>query len=178
MGLLSTAKLYLRRTPDALDERTDLYEHTIGTLEGGTFDLGDLRGRPTLIVNTASKCGLTPQFAGLQALYDEFHPRGLEILGTPSGDFADQELDDAGAISEFCQRNYGVAFPMSERVSVRADPHPLWADIARQPDSGAPSWNFGKYLIGPDGRLVARFSSRTKPDDPELRAAIEAVLPA
>jgi len=175
MGLLSTAKLYLQRTETA-DEPTDLYAHEIGLLEGGTLDLRTLRGNPTLIVNTASKCGLTPQFDGLQTLYDQYRGRGLQILGTPSGDFNAQELDEARAIGEFCQRHYGVTFTMSEKVSVRADPHPLWSDLARQPSSGPPAWNFSKYLVGADGRLLARFSPTTKPGSPRLAAAIEAAL--
>ena len=177
MGLLSTAKLYLQRTETA-DEPTDLYTHEIGLLEGGTLDLRTLHGNPTLIVNTASKCGLTPQFEGLQALYDQYRDRGLQVLGTPSGDFNAQELDEGQAIGEFCQRNYGVTFTMSEKVSVRADPHPLWSDLARQPNSGPPAWNFSKYLVGADGRLLARFSPTTKPGSLRLTAAIEAALEA
>jgi glutathione peroxidase len=177
MGLLSTAKLYVRR-PRKLEAPTDLYAHEIALLEGGTLDLETLRGKPTLIVNTASKCGLTPQFAGLQELYDAYHERGLQLLGCPSGDFAGQELDDADEIGAFCQRNYGVTFPMSEKVSVRAQPHPLWDDLARQPGSAPPVWNFSKYLVGADGRLIARFSSKVAPGDPAVKAAIEAALPA
>ena len=131
MGLLSTAKLYLHRTT-TLDEPTDLYEHEIGLLEGGTLDLRELRGNPTLFMNTASKCGLTPQFAGLQQLYDFYGERGLQVVGTPSGDFAGQEFDDDEEIASFCERNYGVSFTITEKASVRADPHPLWRDLARQ----------------------------------------------
>jgi glutathione peroxidase len=175
MGLLSTAKLYLQRN-DKLDEPTDLYAHEIGLLEGGTLDLRDLRGRPTLFVNTASKCGLTPQFEGLQALYETYGARGLQMVGSPSGDFAGQELEDAAEIGAFCQRNYGVSFTMTEKVSVRADPHPLWDDLARQPNSGPPTWNFSKYLVGADGRLLARFASTVKPDSPRIKAAIDEAL--
>jgi glutathione peroxidase len=176
MGLLSTAKMYMSRGPEQLDEPTDLYAHQIGLLEGGTLDLQTLRGNPTLFVNTASKCGFTPQFEGLQGLYDAYHERGLQIVGTPSGDFNDQELDDASEIGAFCQRNYGVTFPMTEKVSVRAEPHPLWADLARQPESGPPAWNFTKYLVGADGKLVHRWSTKIKPGDPEIAAAIESAL--
>jgi glutathione peroxidase len=176
MGLLSTLRMYTKRSKP-LDAPTDVYAHEVGLLEGGTLDLGGRRGKPTLIVNTASKCGFTPQFTGLQELYDEYHGRGLEIVGCPSGDFADQEHDDAEAIGEVCQRNYGVTFPVTEKMSVRADPHPLWDDLARQPDSGAPAWNFTKYLVDGDGHLVARWGSKTKPQDPELVAKIESLLP-
>jgi glutathione peroxidase len=146
MSLLSTARMYLKRTKQ-IDEPTDVYEGKVGLLDGGELDLGALHGKPTLIVNTASKCGYTPQYEGLQKIYERYSERGLQVLGAPSGDFADQEYDDAGEIGEFCQENYGVSFPLTERTSVRADPSPLWAELARQPGSGPPAWNFTKYLI-------------------------------
>ena len=173
--MLKTLAMYLRRAK-ALDEPTDLYSHEVTLLDGSTLDLDTLHGRPALIVNTASKCGFTPQYEGLQRLHESYAPRGLQVLGSPSGDFAGQELDDAEAIGAFCQRNYGVTFPLTEKVSVRADPHPLWADLNRQPGSGAPGWNFTKYLVGADGKLIARFSTKTAPDDPKLVAAVEAAL--
>src|ERR1700733_10648200 len=175
MSLLSTARMYLRRT-SKLDQPTDIYDHRVTLLDGGDFDLASLRGHPTLIVNTASKCGFTPQYAGLQELYDTYHERGLEVLGSPSADFADQEYHEAGEIGEFCQRNYGVSFPLTERTSVRAQPSPLWEDLGRQPNGGPPVWNFTKYLVGADGRLIARWPTKTKPQDPDVVAAIEAAL--
>jgi glutathione peroxidase len=177
MNLLSTAKMYLRRT-SRLDAPTDVYDHRVTLLEGEELDLSTLRGHPTLIVNTASKCGFTPQYEGLQTLYERYSDRGLRMLGTPSGDFADQEFEDAGEIGEFCQRNYGVSFPLTERTSVRADPSPLWADLARQPGSGPPAWNFTKYLVDGEGKLVARWSSKVTPEDPQIVEAIERALPA
>ena len=175
MGLLSTARMYARRTT-GLDHQTDLYGHKVRLLDGGELDLETLRGRPTLVVNTASKCGLTPQFEGLQRLYQSYDDRDLQMLGTPSADFADQEYEHASEIGAFCRRNYGVTFPMTEKMSVRADPAPLWSDLARQPHSGPPVWNFGKYLIGADGRLIAYWRSQIKPDDPKIVAAIEQAL--
>ena len=175
MGMFSTLRMYVKRTKK-LDEPTDLYAHEVGLLEGGTLDLQTLRGKPTLIVNTASKCGYTPQFEGLQKLYDEYSGQGLQMLGCPSGDFGGQELDEAEAIGEFCQRNYGVQFPMTEKMSVRADPDPLWADLARQPGSAPPPWNFGKYLVGADGKLIKRWATKVTPDDPDVKASIEAAL--
>jgi glutathione peroxidase len=175
MGMFSTVKLYLKRTKP-LDRPTDLYEHRIGLLEGGELDLARLRGAPTLIVNTASKCGFTPQYAGLQALYETYGSRGLKMLGCPSGDFAEQELEDASEIGAFCQKNYGVTFPLSEKVSVRAAPVPLWEDLARQPGSAPPNWNFTKYLVGADGRLIQRWGTRVTPEDPAIAAAIESAL--
>jgi glutathione peroxidase len=169
--------MYLRRTPK-LSEPTDLYDHQLRLLDGAELDLNTLRGKLTLFVNTASKCGYTPQSEGLQDLYQRYGDRGLQVLGSPSADFADQEFDDAEEIGAFCQRNYGVPFPLTERTSVRADPSPLWSDLARQPNSGPPAWNFTKYLVGPDSKLIARWATKVKPEDPEIVAAIEGALPA
>ncbi len=173
--MLKTVGMYLKRTKK-VKEPTDLYTHKVGLLEGGELDLASLRGKPTLIVNTASKCGYTPQFTGLQELHERFGPQGLQVLGCPSGDFAGQEHDDAGAISEVCQRNYGVTFPITQKMSVRADPDPLWADLARQPDSAPPVWNFSKYLVGADGKLIKRWATKVTPDDPDVIETIEQSL--
>ncbi|MGH2915196.1 MAG: glutathione peroxidase [Solirubrobacteraceae bacterium] len=177
MSVFSTLRMYLRRTAK-LPAPTDLYEHRVALLDGGELDLASLRGRPTLIVNTASKCGFTPQYEGLQRLHERYGERGLQMLGSPSADFADQEFDGADEIGEFCRRNYGVSFPLTERTSVRAQPSPLWSALGRQPGSAPPGWNFTKYLVGVDGRLIARFPTRVKPEDPKLVSAIEAALPA
>lgn len=175
MGIMATLRMYVRRTPH-LAQATDLYEHRVALLDGGELDLASLRGRPTLIVNTASKCGFTPQYEGLQKLHERFAGRGLQVLGSPSADFANQEYGDAEEIGAFCQRNYGVTFPLTERTSVRADPSPLWRDLARQPNSGPPAWNFTKFLVGRDGRLVSRWPTKVKPEDPQIVGAIEAAL--
>ncbi|MGH2842385.1 MAG: glutathione peroxidase [Solirubrobacteraceae bacterium] len=180
MGKLRTLRtigMYLQRSPKLI-EKTDLYAHTVSLLNGEQLDLSSFRGHPTLIVNTASKCGFTPQYAGLQALYERYHERGLELLGSPSGDFADQEFQDAAAIGAFCEENYEVRFPLTARTSVRASPGPFWAALISQPDSEPPSWNFCKYLVGADGYLVAHWGSRVVPEDPQITAKIEAVLPA
>jgi glutathione peroxidase len=174
--MLSTLKMYLRRTPK-LSEPTDVYAHEVTLLDGGKLDLETLRGKPTLFVNTASKCGFTPQYAGLQALYERYGDRGLQIVGTPSADFADQEYHEADEIGSFCERNYGVKFPLTELLSVRADPAPLWQDLARQPKSGPPAWNFTKYLVDADGKLIGRWASTVKPEDPKIVGAIESALP-
>jgi glutathione peroxidase len=177
MSLLSTIAMYFRR-PSKLPAPTDLYSHTVKLLDGGELDLASFRGHPTLIVNTASKCGYTPQYAGLQELYERYSGRGLQLLGSPSADFAGQEYDDAAEIGQFCEKNYGVKFPLTERTSVRAQPSPLWEDLARQPNSGPPVWNFTKYLVGPDGHLIARWATKVKPEDPKIVAAIESALPS
>jgi glutathione peroxidase len=175
MNLLSTARMYARRTP-TLDEPTDIYAHRVTLLTGGDLDLESFRGRPTLIVNTASKCGFTPQYKGLQALWETYRDRGLQMLGSPSADFGGQEFDDASEIGAFCSANYGVSFPLTERMSVRADPAPLWADLARQPGSRPPGWNFTKFLVGADGLLISRWSTPVAPEDPQIVAAIERAL--
>jgi glutathione peroxidase len=175
MSALSTMKMYLRRRPK-LAQATDIYRHRVRLLDGSELDLSSFRGHPTLIVNTASKCGFTPQYAGLQALWDGYRERGLQMLGCPSADFAGQEYDDAEQIGAFCEKNYGVSFPLTEKVSVRADPVALWDELSRQPNSAPPVWNFTKYLVGADGRLIARWPTKTKPQDPRVIAAIDSAL--
>jgi glutathione peroxidase len=155
MSKLSTVRMYFNRTKKR-SEPSDVYAHTVKLLDGGDLDLSTLHGHPTLFVNTASKCGFTPQYAGLQSLYERYADRGLQILGSPSADFADQEYDEASEIGAFCQKNYGVTFPLTERTSVRARPDPLWQDLASQPGSKPPIWNFTKYLVDGEGRLLGR----------------------
>jgi glutathione peroxidase-family protein len=175
MNIVSTLRMYLHRTPK-VSEPSDIYAHNVKLLDGGELDLASLRGHPTLIVNTASKCGYTPQYEGLQKIYERYSGSGLEVLGSPSADFAGQEFDDAEEIGAFCQKNYGVSFPLTERMSVRAEPTPLWSDLARQPGSGPPVWNFTKYLVGSDGRLIARWPTKVTPEDAQVTDAIEAAL--
>ncbi len=135
-------------------------------------------GRVLLVVNTASKCGFTPQYEGLEALQKKYAGRGLSVLGFPSNDFKGQEPGDEAQIQEFCTLTYGVKFPMFQKVHVVGDKAtPLYQRLAAA--SGvAPGWNFHKYLIGRDGRLVAQFPSKVAPDDGELVAAIERALAA
>lgn len=177
MSLFSTLSMYFKRTPK-LPAATDIYAHTVKLLDGSELDLETLRGRPTLIINTASKCGFTPQYAGLEKLYETYKDRGLQMVASPSADFANQEFGSASEIGEFCQKNYGVQFTLTEQMSVRADPAPLWKDLGQQPNSNPPIWNFTKYLVGPDGKLIARWATKVKPEDPKIVAAIEAALPS
>ena len=133
-------------------------------------------GQVLLVVNTASKCGFTPQFEGLEALHARYKARGFAVLGFPSGDFMEQEFTDEKEIQQFCTLTYGVKFPMFQKVSVKGDAAtPLYKDLAKAAGE-APKWNFHKYVIGRDGRVVGSFGSRTKPDDPQLVAAIEQAL--
>ncbi|WP_246109196.1 glutathione peroxidase [Vulcaniibacterium gelatinicum] len=135
-------------------------------------------GKVLLIVNTASKCGFTPQFEALEALHAKYKDQGFAVLGFPSGDFKEQEFEDEAQIREFCTLTYGVKFPMYEKVHVVGEnATPLYRDLARAAGE-APKWNFHKYLVGRDGRLIASFGTRIKPDDPAVVAAIERALEA
>ncbi|MHA6193585.1 glutathione peroxidase [Pseudomonas wadenswilerensis] len=130
--------------------------------------------KPLVVVNTASYCGFAPQFEGLEAVYKEYHGKGLEMLGVPSNDFKQEDADSAKT-AKVCYANYGVTFTMTEMQPVRgADATPLFKELARQ--SAAPKWNFYKYVVDRQGKVVASFSSLTKPDDPDFRAAIDKAI--
>lgn len=136
------------------------------------------RGQVVLLVNTASKCGFTPQFEALEGLHAKYKARGFAVLGFPSGDFKAQEFDDEAQIREFCTLTYGVKFPMFEKVHVvGAQATPLYRALAAA-SGEAPKWNFHKYLVGRDGHLVASWGSKVKPDDPAIVNAIESALRA
>lgn len=157
-----------------------LLDHAYRPLTGKTpVHLGEqYRGQVLLIVNTASKCGFTPQFEALEAMNARYASQGFAVLGFPSGDFKDQEFEDEAAIREFCTLTYGVKFPMFEKVHVvGASATPLYRALAEAAGE-APAWNFHKYLVGRDGRLLASWGSRTVPDDPAIVAAVEAALAA
>lgn len=135
-------------------------------------------GKVLLIVNTASKCGFTPQFEALEALHARYGSKGFAVLGFPSGDFKEQEFEDEKQIREFCTLTYGVKFPMFEKVHVVGpQATPLYRELA-QASGEAPKWNFHKYLVGRDGRLVASWGSKVKPDDPAIVSAIEKAMAA
>lgn len=135
-------------------------------------------GDVLLVVNTASKCGYTPQFEALEALHAKYRTRGFAVLGFPSGDFKGQEFEDEQQIQAFCTLTYGVKFPMFQKVHVIGDQAtPLYRDLARAAGE-APGWNFHKYLVGRDGRLIASFGSKVTPDDPQVVAAVEKALAA
>lgn len=133
-------------------------------------------GKVVLVVNTASRCGNTPQYEGLEKLYEQYGDQGLVVLGFPSNDFFGQEPGSEEEIQEFCRLTYGVRFPMFEKVSVKeGEAHPFYQQLAAAAGT-YPTWNFHKYLIGRDGRLIAEFSPRTKPEDDKLVASIEDAL--
>ncbi|GAB3967911.1 glutathione peroxidase [Actinoallomurus acanthiterrae] len=159
-----------------------IYDVDIERLQGGPADLGQYRGKTVLLVNVASKCGLTPQYEGLQRLQETYADRGFTVLGVPCNQFAGQEPGTSEEIAEFCSTTYGVDFPLTEKVDVNGDDrHPLYAQLVGVPDAagytGDIRWNFEKFLIGPDGAVVARFDPRTEPDTDEFVEAIERNLP-
>jgi glutathione peroxidase len=155
----------------------------VKTLAGEDSSLGAAApGAALLVVNVASKCGLTPQYTALEKLHEEFAARGLSVVGFPCNQFGGQEPGSADEIAEFCSATYGVTFPMFEKIEVNgAGRHEIYSSLTSVPDAsgeaGDIQWNFEKFLIRPDGTVAARFRPRTEPDAPEVLAAIEEVLP-
>lgn len=160
---------------------TSLYSFTVTDIEGKPVALESFKGRVVLVVNTASRCGLTPQYEGLQALYEKYRDRGLVILGFPANNFRSQEPGTDEEIKTFCSTKYGVTFPMFSKISVLGDDiHPLYKHLTsgagRTELAGDITWNFEKFLFDGNGRLAARFAPRTKPDSDEVVRAIEELL--
>ena len=158
-----------------------VHDIDLQTLSGDPATLGDFAGSTILVVNVASQCGLTPQYAGLQRLYDQFAGRGLVVAGFPCNQFGAQEPGTSEEISEFCSANYGVTFPMFAKIDVNGPGrHPLYAELTEVADgegkAGDIQWNFEKFLIGPDGKVLARFRPLTEPEAPEVVSAIETSL--
>ncbi|MGE0117101.1 MAG: glutathione peroxidase [Dongiaceae bacterium] len=149
-------------------------------IDGGTLNLADFRGKPVLIVNTASECGYTPQYAALQDLWQRYRDRGLVVLGVPANDFGAQEPGDEPTIASFCKKNYGVDFPLTAKQTViGGSAHPFYRWVAAEfGEAAAPKWNFHKYLVAPDGSLAGLWPSAVEPLDPEIVAAIESALPS
>ncbi|MEU5178521.1 glutathione peroxidase [Streptomyces longwoodensis] len=165
-------------TTDASSSPLDV---RIGALKGGDAELSQYDGKVVLVVNVASKCGLTPQYTALERIHEQYADRGFTVLGVPCNQFLGQEPGSAEEIAEFCSATYGVTFPLTEKVDVNGeDRHPLYARLVDVADAeghtGDIRWNFEKFLVGRDGRVVARFSPQTEPDAPEVLAAIEAQL--
>ena len=156
-----------------------MLDYTMRRLDGQEQDLNDYRGKVLLLVNVASECGLTPQYSGLQALYSKYRDQGFEILGFPANNFGAQEPGTDAQIAQFCEKNYGVSFPMFSKISVKgADKHPLYAELTSMPApiGGEVEWNFQKYLVNRKGEVVERFAPPTTPSDPALVSKIEQVL--
>lgn len=159
---------------------SQVYGMTARLIEGRDKILEDYRGKVILIVNTASRCGFTPQYAGLESLYQKYRDRGFEILAFPSNDFGGQEPGTNQEIREFCDLRFRVTFDLFEKIHVKgSSAHPLFRYLAGESEfPGEVTWNFNKFLIGPDGRVVARFDSRVAPEAPELVASLEKTLSA
>ncbi|MEO8538941.1 MAG: glutathione peroxidase [bacterium] len=154
-------------------------DRTMTRLNGKEEDLSQYKGKVVMVVNTASKCGLTPQYKGLQAIYDQYKDKGFEILGFPANDFMGQEPGTAEEISEFCEINYGVTFPLFAKISVKGDGmDPLYKEITAMPEpiGGDVMWNFQKYLLDREGNVVKKIGPQTTPEDPEVTSAIEGLL--
>jgi glutathione peroxidase len=179
--LLCAASLCGCADPAKETTMKSVYEIKVETIGGESVALESYRGKVLLVVNTASRCGFTKQYAGLQKLYDEHRERGFVVLGFPSNDFMKQEPGSNEQIGEFCRVNYGVEFPMFAKIAVKGEEqHPLYAWLTSETTNpqfaGKISWNFNKFLVSRDGRVIGRFGSRTEPQDAKLVAAVKAAL--
>lgn len=153
--------------------QTSFYDFTVKDISGKEYALEQLKGKKVLVVNTASKCGFTPQYAGLQELYEKYGGDDFVIIGFPANNFAKQEPGSNEEIATFCQKNYGVTFPMMSKISVKGDDqHPLYKWLTSKSDNGLENstvtWNFQKYMIDEEGQLVGHFPPKTKPDNKKL----------
>ncbi|MGF1503449.1 MAG: glutathione peroxidase [Paracoccaceae bacterium] len=178
-GLSAAAALAQLTTPQPA-RATGLSAHDFAFpgIAGGIVRLADYAGRPVMVVNTASRCGFTYQYDGLQALYDRYRDQGFVLVGVPSGDFGGQELGSEAEVKEFCEVNFSIDFPMTTITRVRgtsAHPFYTWAR-SELGAANAPRWNFHKYLVGPDGRLVAAYGTGTEPTSGEVTRAVERLL--
>jgi glutathione peroxidase len=160
-----------------------LYDYPIHTLTGDATSLKAYEGTTLLLVNVASKCGLTPQYTGLEALQQSYASRGFSVLGFPCNQFGEQEPGSPDEIAEFCSTSYGVSFPLFEKIEVNGEGrHPIYEELETTADAeghtGDVRWNFEKFLVSSDGKVLARFSPLTTPEDPALVEAIEQALPS
>lgn len=164
---------------ETVEQTQTLYSFTMKTIDGESKSLADYRGKALLIVNTASKCGFTPQYKTLEELYARYKNRGFEILGFPANNFLGQEPGTDAEIKQFCLLKFKTSFPLFSKISVKGkDMHPLYQYLTTAPGfSGDISWNFNKFLIDPQGNIAARYGSKTDPLDQELTAKLESILP-
>jgi glutathione peroxidase len=162
---------------------SDLHTIDLTALDGRPASLGEHAGKAMLVVNVASKCGLTPQYEGLERIHERYADRGFTVIGFPCNQFLGQEPGTAEEIQEFCSTTYGVTFPLMDKIEVNGPGrHPVYDILAQAPDAdgeaGDIQWNFEKFLVDADGQVVARFRPRTDPEDPAIIGAIESHLPA
>jgi glutathione peroxidase len=158
-----------------------LYDTPIHSLDGSDLDLHAYEGDAVLVVNVASRCGLTPQYTGLEELHERYRAQGFTVLGVPCNQFMGQEPGTAEEIAEFCSSTYGVTFPMTEKVEVNGDSrHELYQQLVDTPDgeghAGDIRWNFEKFLVAPGGKVIARFAPQVEPLSPEITSAVEAAV--
>ena len=173
---MKTLLLSLLMTSMAFAADTNVQDIAVKDIEGKSTTLKAYAGKVLLIVNVASECGYTPQYAGLEALYEKMSGKGLAVLGFPCNDFGGQEPGSEAEIKTFCSLNYKVTFPMFAKVAIKGDAkHPLYAAL-QSAVGGEVGWNFEKFLVSKDGKVLQRFGSDVEPDSPELKAAIEAAL--
>ena len=180
-GVAYSFGLILNPSPAEPTKERSMYEFTMKDIDGNDIKLDKYKGSVVMMVNVASKCGLTPQYEALQATYDKYKDKGFVVLGFPANNFMGQEPGTEKEIKEFCQLKYNVTFPMFGKISVKgADQHPLYTFLTHRETNpgfeGEISWNFEKFLTDKNGKVVARFSPTTKPDDPSVIKAIEAEL--
>ncbi len=179
--LLLTTCCTLLMAASLFADDAKIYTIPLKDIDGKDATLKTYAGKPLLIVNVASKCGFTPQYTGLEAVWRKYKDKGLMVLGFPSNDFGAQEPGTNEEIKQFCASKFDVTFPMFDKVQVKGDGQsPLYAALtgAESPVPGPVKWNFGKFLIGRDGKILARFDSKVTPDSPELTKAIEDALAA
>lgn len=176
-GLMACAAVIAPGPAGAATGKT-AHEFTFTSIEGEPLSMKQFAGKAVLVVNTASRCGFTPQYEGLQTLWETYREQGLVVLGVPSGDFGNQELSSSGKIKEFCEVNFAIDFPLTEKTEVSGDrAHPFYAWAGAELGAAAkPRWNFHKYLVGKDGRLITWFSTTTGPSSERVQTAIEAAL--
>jgi glutathione peroxidase len=176
MRTLSLSLLCLATIPALSSEKAmSLYDLTVNTLDGKPQPLSIYKGKVALVVNTASECGFTPQYAGLEKLYEDYKDKGFVILGFPSNDFGGQEPGSPEQIKKFCEVNYHVRFPLFEKVKTKGPGQaPVYAFLTEK--NGEPKWNFHKYLVGKDGKVLAAFPSKVEPESADLKGAIDSAL--
>ncbi len=168
---------FFRAGPARSAHMGNFHDFSVKSIDGVEHPLREYAGKPVLVVNVASQCGLTPQYTGLEELYEHYHGQGLVVLGLPCNQFGAQEPGSEQEIKQFCSVNYGVSFPLTAKVEVNgAGAHPLYAWLRGQTGGADIQWNFEKFLIGKDGHIIRRYSPKTVPEDKGLRADIQAAL--
>jgi len=179
VALLALGAVTGHADPISAMRGNSVLDHTMKRLDGSEQNLADYKGQVVLMVNTASKCGLTPQYEGLEALYRKYKDRGFVVLGFPANDFMGQEPGTDAQIADFCRSTYGIEFPMFSKITVKGEGmHPIYRELTSQPApiGGAVKWNFQKYLLDRNGNVVAKFEPQVTPDAPELVKKLEDLL--